>query len=203
MAFTREFIRKTAKECGLEIPKEFENALVDEHLSARDTYAEAQVKDALEKNKPAEPPKIKDTDEYKALKKEYEDYKAEVSGKEAKAAKERAARAFFEGRGITGKSLDIAIRGSGAEIEALELDGDKIKDASALEALVKDTYAGLVAKTETRGAQTATPPAVSGGKKLSKDDIFRKDDRGRYVMGTAERQRAIAENLDAFSGGNN
>ena len=182
MAFTREFIRKTAKECGLDIPKEFENALVDEHLSARDTYAEAQVKDALEKNKPAEPPKIKDTDEYKALKKEFEDYKAEVSGKEAK---ERAARAFFEGRGITGKSLDIAMRGSGAEIAALELDGDKIKDASALEALVKDTYAGLVAKTETRGAQTATPPAVSGGKKLSKDD------------------RAIAENLDAFSGGNN
>ena len=75
MAFTREFIRKTAKECGLDIPKEFENALVDEHLSARDTYAEAQVKDALEKNKPAEPPKIKDTDEYKALKKEFEDYK--------------------------------------------------------------------------------------------------------------------------------
>src|SRR5699024_12135860 len=66
MAFTREFIRKAAKECGLDIPKEFENALVDEHLSARDTYAEAQVKDALEKNKPAEPPKIKDTDEYKA-----------------------------------------------------------------------------------------------------------------------------------------
>ena len=50
MAFTREFIRKAAKECGLDIPKEFENALVDEHLSARDTYAEAQVKDALEKN---------------------------------------------------------------------------------------------------------------------------------------------------------
>ena len=123
MAFTREFIRKTAKECGLDIPKEFENALVDEHLSARDIYAEAQVKDALEKNKPAEPPKIKDSDEYKALKKEFEDYKAEVSGKEAKAAKERAARAFFEGRGITGKSLDIAMRGSGAEIAALELDG--------------------------------------------------------------------------------
>ena len=197
MAFTREFIRKTAKECGLDIPKEFENALVDEHLSARDTYAEAQVKDALEKNKPAEPPKIKDTDEYKALKKEFEDYKAEVSGKEAKAAKERAARAFFESRGITGKRLDIAMRGSGAEIAALELDGDKIKDASALEALVKDTYAGLVAKTETRGAQTATPP-TNTGKPMTRDEIYRKDDKGRYVLSTAERQKAIAENHETF-----
>lgn len=192
MAFTREFIRKTAKECGVEIPKEFENALVDEHLSARDTYAEAQVKEALENNKPAETPKIKDTEEYKKLKKEFDDYKAEVSGKEAKAAKERAARAFFEGKGIIGKSLDIAMRGSGAEIAALELDGDKIKDTSALDALVKDTYSGLVSTTTIRGAQTATPPA-NNGKTMTKADIYKKDDHGRYIMSASERQKALIE----------
>ena len=89
------------------------------------------------------------------------------------------------------------MRGSGAEIAALELDGDKIKDASALEALVKDTYAGLVAKTETRGAQTATPPANTG-KPMTRDEIYRKDDKGRYVLSTAERQKAIAENHETF-----
>lgn len=192
MAFTREFIRKTAKECGVEIPKEFENALVDEHLSARDTYAEAQVKEALENNKPAETPKIKDTEEYKKLKKEFDDYKAEISGKEAKAAKESAARAFFEGKGITGKSLDIAMRGSGAEIAALELDGDKIKDTSALDALVKDTYSGLVSTTTMRGARTATPPA-NNGKTMTKADIYKKDDHGRYIMSASERQKALIE----------
>ena len=194
MAFTREFIRKAAKECGLDIPKEFENALVDEHLSARDTYAEAQVKDALEKNKPAEQPKIKDSDEYKALKKEFEDYKAEVSGKEAKAAKERAARAFFEGKGITGKSLDIAIRGCGAEIDALELEDGKIKDDTALDALVKDTYSGLVSTTVTRGAQTANPPDNNGGGQMTKAEIYQKDDHGRYIMTASERQKALIEN---------
>ena len=197
MAFTREFIRRAAKDSGVEIPKEFEDALVSEHLSARDAYADGQVKDALEKNKPADAPKVKDTEEYKKLKREFDDYKAEVSGREAKAAKERAARAFFEGRGITGKSLDIAMRGSGAEIATLELDGDKIKDASVLDALVKDTYAGLVAKTETRGAQTATPPANTG-KPMTRDEIYRKDDKGRYVLSTAERQKAIAENHETF-----
>lgn len=191
MGFTREFVRKTAKECGIELPKEFENALMDEHIAARDSYAEAQVKEALENNKPAEPPKVKDSDEYKKLKKEFDDYKAEISGKEAKAAKERAARAFFEGKGITGKSLDIAMRGSGAEIDALELDGDKIKDTAALDSLVKDTYSGLVSTTTMRGAHTATPPACSGNAKTKKEIFEIKD--------TAERQRAIAQNLELFN----
>ena len=190
MAFTREFIRRAAKDSGVEIPKEFEDALVSEHLSARDAYADGQVKDALEKNKPADAPKVKDTEEYKKLKQEFDDYRAEVSGREAKAAKERAARAFFEGKGITGKSLDIAIRGCGAEIDALELEDGKIKDDTALDALVKDTYSGLVSTTVTRGAQTANPPVNNGAAKTKEQIIGIKD--------TAERQREIAQNLDLF-----
>lgn len=190
MAFTREFIRRAAKDSGVEIPKEFEDALVSEHLSARDAYADGQVKDALEKNKPVDAPKVKDTEEYKKLKQEFDDYKAEVSGREAKAAKERAARAFFEGKGITGKSLDIAIRGCGAEIDALELEDGKIKDDSALDALVKDTYSGLVSTTVTRGAQTANPP-VNNGTAKTKEQIM-------GIKDTAERQREIAQNLDLF-----
>ena len=40
MAFTRSTIRSLAKESGVEIPKEFEDALVAEHLTARYAYAE-------------------------------------------------------------------------------------------------------------------------------------------------------------------
>lgn len=163
MAFTREFIRKAAKESGVELPKEFEDALVQEHLSARDAYAVGQVKTALEENKQNPPPAVKDTQEYKDLKKEFDDYKAGVTAKETKAAKETAVRAYYESKGIIGKALEIAIRASGTEIESLELDGDgKIKDAAALEALVKGDFAGLVSHTETQGANTATPPAGSG-----------------------------------------
>lgn len=75
------------------------------------------------------------------------------------------ARAYYESKGITGKALDIAMRGSGAEIEALELADGKIKDAAALEALVKGDFSGLVNTTTTTGANTATPPVVDGGKK--------------------------------------
>lgn len=131
---------------------------------------------------------------YDALKKEFEDYKAGVTAKETKAAKEAAARAYYESKGITGKALDIAMRGSGAEIEALALADGKIKDATALENLVNGDYAGLVSKTTTTGASPAMPPANTVGS-MSRADIYKKDDKGRYIMSTAERQKAIAESM--------
>lgn len=91
-------------------------------------------------------------DKHDALKKEFEDYKAGVTAKETRAAKEAAARAYYESKGITGKALEIAMRGSGAEIEALELEEGKIKDAAALEALVKGDFSGLVSTTTITGA---------------------------------------------------
>ena len=133
-------------------------------------------------------------EKYEKVKKDFDDYKAEVSTKETKAAKEKAVRAYYESKGITGKSLDIAIRGSGAEIDALELDGDKIKDTSALEELVKGTFSGLVSTTETRGAQTSNPPANNPSGAMTKADIYKKDDHGRYVLSAAERQKALMDN---------
>lgn len=81
---------------------------------------------------------------YEAEHSAFEAYKTEQTRKETRAAKEKAVRAYYEGKGIKGKNLDIAMKGSGAEIEALELDGENIKDAAALDALVEDTFAGLV-----------------------------------------------------------
>lgn len=145
--------------------------------------------------------KAKGGDDYKAKyeaeKKAFADYKADQTAKETKAAKESAVRAYFEGKSITGGNLNIAMRGAKDEINGLELDADgKIKDTSALDALVGGEYAALVVTTQTRGANTATPPAGNGGSKLTRADIYKKDDHGRYVMSTAERQKALAENPD-------
>lgn len=128
------------------------------------------------------------------LKGEFDKYKGDIEAKETKANKEKAVRSFYESNGITGKNLEIAMRGSRAEIDGIELDGDKIKDASTLDALVKGDFSGLVATTTKKGADTANPPANNGGDKLTKADIYKKDDKGRYVMSTAERQKALAEN---------
>ena len=55
---------------------------------------------------------------------DFEAYKSGVTAKESKAAKEKAVRAYFESKNITGANLDLAMRGCGEEMAALELDGD-------------------------------------------------------------------------------
>lgn len=102
-------------------------------------------------------------EKYDTLHSEFENQKKAQAAKEARAAKEAAARAYYESKGITGKALEIAMRGSGAEIEALELEEGKIKDAAALEALVKGDFSGLVSTTTITGANTANPPVNNGG----------------------------------------
>ena len=207
MAFSIKQVKAKLQEYG--VPAENLDSAAEYFCSAhktdldaikeqRDTYkADAETLAAVQKElndlKAAQPDGWKD--KHDALKKEFEGYKAGVTAKEAKAAKEAAARAYYESKGITGKSLDIAMRGSGAEIAALELGEDgKIKDAAALEALVKGDFSGLVSTTTPTGANTANPPAVSGGKK-SMDEIYKKDDKGRYVYSAAERQQALAESM--------
>ena len=133
------------------------------------------------------------------LKGEFDKYKGNIEAKETKANKEKAVRAFYESKGITGKNLEIAMRGSRTEIDGIELDGDKIKDNSALDALVKGDFSGLVATTTTKGANTANPPANNGGAKLTKAEIYARDEHGRYKLSTAERQKALAENPELLN----
>lgn len=130
---------------------------------------------------------------------DFESYKKGITEKETKAAKEKAVKAYFEGKNITGANLDIAMRGCRDEIGAIELDGDKIKDTAALDALVNGTFAGLVVTKTVQGAQTANPPANNGGSKLTRADIYAKDEHGRYKMSTAERQKALAENPELLN----
>lgn len=130
-------------------------------------------------------------EKYEKEHKAFDDFKADITAKETKAAKEKAVKTYYESKNITGDNLAIALRGSGAEIDGVELDGDKIKDTAALDALVSGAFAKLVSTTTTKGAPTATPPAGGGTGKMTKAQIFE-------IKDAAERQRAIAQNLDVF-----
>lgn len=135
-------------------------------------------------------------EKYEQEHKDFEAFKKSVTEKETKAAKELAAKSYFEGKNITGTNLDIAMRAAAAEISALELEGDTIKDTAALDALTSGTLAGLVKQTAVIGAQIATPPVNNAGNALmTKSEIYARDERGRYKLSPEERQRAIAENL--------
>lgn len=126
---------------------------------------------------------------------DFEAFKSDIAEKASKAAKEKAVRAYFESKNITGANLDLAMRGCGEEMAALELDGDKIKDTKSLDALVDGTYKGLVSTTQTHGANPANPPANTGGGAMTKDQIMEIKDR-------AERRAAIAANINLFENKN-
>nr|DAH99025.1 MAG TPA: hypothetical protein [Caudoviricetes sp.] len=194
--FTRAEIRNILGEACTE---EIENRLVALHLGVVDP-----LKDDLTKYK-ADAEKLpgvqKELDDLKAAgdggykekyEKEHSDFEAfktDITAKESKAAKEKAVRAYFESKNITGANLDLAMRGCGEEMAALELDGEKIKDTKSLDALVDGTYKGLVSKQTVRldtGARFN-----GGGKPMTKDEIMQITDR-------AERRAAIAANMDLF-----
>ena len=198
MAFTREFVRNVAKESGVEIPKELEDALVQEHLSSRNAYAEKKVQEYQAENPAAEAPKVTDSKEYKDLKKAFDDYKEAQTAKETRAAKETAYRDLLKASGVSEKRIDTVMRASGPIIDGLELAEDgKAKDADNLTKGIKAEWADFIPTTTTQGAPTANPPANTGGGKMTKADIYKKDDHGRYVMSAAERQKALIENHTA------
>ena len=204
--FTRAEIRNILGDACTE---EIENRLVALHLGVVDP-----LKDDLTKYK-ADAEKLtcvqKELDDLKAAgdggykekyEKEHSDFeafKADVTAKESKAAKEKAVRAYFESKNITGANLDLAMRGCGEEMAALVMDGDKIKDTTSLDALIDGAYKSLVYTEHTQGANPATPPTNSGGAKLTRADIYKKDDKGRYVMSTADRQKALAANPELLN----
>ena len=98
-------------------------------------------------------------------------YEADVTAKESKAAKEKAVRAYFESKNITGSNLDLAMRGCGEEMAALVMDGDKIKDTASLDALIDGDYKSLVYTEHTQGANPANPPANNPAKNYTTAEI--------------------------------
>lgn len=148
-----------------------------------------EVKKQLEASKDGKDYKA----EYDKLKGEFESYKKDITEKEIAAAKTKAGRAYFESKGIKGGNLEIAIRGAKDEISALELDGDKIKDTNALDALISGDYKGLIVSESTKGADPVNPPAGGGSVLKSRAEIYAKDEKGRYKMDAIQRQQELAK----------
>ena len=170
MAFTRQIIRDLAMESGIEIPKELADALVSAHMATRDAYADEQVKAELEKQPATKAENVKDSEEYKALKADFDKYKAEVTEKETKAAKEAAYRAILKDANLSEKGIEKAVKY--AEWDKIELGEDgKLKGANDHIKAVREEWAEYVTTTTTTGAKTSTPPANNPAKNYTTAEI--------------------------------
>lgn len=138
-------------------------------------------------------------EKYEAEHKAFETYKKAVDTEKATAAKEKAVEAVLKKIGVSEKRLQSVAKLAKADglLDALELDENgAVKESDKLEKSLKDSYSEYITTTSTKGANTPTPPANSGGAKLTMADIYKKDEKGRYVMDYEARLKAIEENLN-------
>lgn len=123
--------------------------------------------------------------EFDELKKEYEDYKKDITAKETRTAKVNAFRDLLKAAGVSDKRFDTVIKVS--DIDGLELDKDgKIKDAEKITENIKTEWADFIPTTTVVGANTANPPATTGGSFKTRAEIMK-------IKDTTERQAALAE----------
>lgn len=139
----------------------------------------------------AEDAKSREGKDYDALKKEFDDYKADIQAKAEKSAKEKAFRELLSDMKVSDKGVSLILKYQG--VNGIELDEDgKLKDAPALRKAVKEDWSDYIPTVETKGADTKTPPGSdSGAGKMTKADIMK-------IKDTSERQKAIAENPELF-----
>lgn len=190
MALKREYLK------SMGLTDEQVTAIIDAHTDTvdalkkqRDQYKEdAEKLPAVQKELDALKSGKDWKSEYDTLNKSFADYKAAVAGKETLAAKQAAFRKLLAAENIPGKFHDRIVKMT--DFDAMDLDGDALKDEAKQREGIKAEWGEYIAAPETRGAQVDNPPAT-GKVTRSKAEIL-------AIKDTAERQRAISENPEAF-----
>ena len=184
--FTRAEIRRIV---GDSCTDEIENGLVALHLGVVDGL-KAEI-DSLkqEVEKPAT-----EADEwkkkYESEHNDYEAFKKNVENEKVLTAKRTAYKSLAQDAGLNEKGIEKALKY--ADWGKVELDEDgKVKDAKAHIKNLKEEWAEHIVTTKQVGANTATPATNTGGTPMTKADIYKRDDHGRYIMSTQERQDAL------------
>lgn len=198
MSFSRSFLKNNGlTEEQVSSVMEEHNAVVDALKQQRDVYkADAEklsgVQKELDDLKGGEDFKAK----YEAEHTAFEKYKADEKAKAELADIKDAYRKLLADEKISNKWVEPIVRME--DFSAMKLDKDgNLTDADSLRKAIQEKYPEYIVTEKTQHEQVATPPKGQGGK-LTRDDIFKRDEHGRYVLSTEERQKAIAENPQAF-----
>lgn len=171
MALTRKFLVAMGVEDEkideiIKAHTETVNALKEERDSYKENaekYAEAQ-KELSELRKVAEANADNPYEEkYKALKKEYEAYKTEITTKETQAKKLSAYKRLLKEAGVSEKRIESIAKVSGEAISSLEFDDDgKVKSADEIKKSIEAEWADFIVKEGVQGATVVTPPDNNG-----------------------------------------
>jgi len=122
------------------------------------TFTQEEVNRIVSDRLAREREKLADSGEYKAKYEAAVQELESIKTEQTRAAKSEVVRAYYRQKNIPEIALDIVMKGSKEEIDALELDeSGKIKDFSAIDSLINGVFSVLVGHTRTEGAQVTHP----------------------------------------------
>lgn len=210
MALTNANVKEILSKAGVdsEHMKDAVNEIIEGHTTSiealreeRDTYkAQAQKAEDLQKQLEKAQKDLKDatSDEaenkyktkYEMLKEEYKEYKKGIEEKATKESKSKAYKELLKEAGISDKRIESVLKVS--DIDSIEFDDDgNIKNKDELLNGIKEEWSDFIQTADVQGANTENPPANTGGKTITRDDILK-------IKDTSERQKAIKENIELF-----
>lgn len=195
MALTRKLLK------GLGLTDEQIETIIDAHTETVDGLKDERDKYKADAEKLPDVQKELDglkasggdwEQKYNDEKKAHEDYRAEISAKETKAAKVAAFRKLLADANISDKRIETVIKASESVIDGMKLDKDgNPEKVDELTENIKSEWSDFISSSSTKGATVNHPPANNGGGKKTKEEIL-------AIKDASERQTAIAENHELF-----
>lgn len=132
-------------------------------------------------------------EKYTNVKKEFDDYKAEQAGKEAKVAKETAYRELLKTAGVDEKRIETVMKVT--NLDDIKMADGKIKDADTLVEGIKTEWADFIPSDGGKNpVKVDTGVKIGGGSPVTKESIMK-------IKDASQRQKAIAENIALFREG--
>lgn len=130
---------------------------------------------------------------FEAVTAELEMMKSEAVAKETTAAKSSALKDELKKANYTDNAINLILRNGFANDVEMGEDGKATNLDSVIKAIQADRdFSGFTPKVTENNLKLETPPANTGGKKsMSWDEIDK-------ITDTAERQNAIAQNMEAL-----
>lgn len=194
MSLTRSFLR------GMNLTDEQVSAIIDEHVAVvdalkaerdelkKDAKKLSEVQKELEAAKGGEDWKKKYEDEHKA----FEAYRTSVKDAEKLGKVKDAYKKLLLESGVGERHIDAILKVTDFSGMKLGEDGG-LQDADKLTETIKTDWSGFIGKPATKGANVQTPPAQSGRKVWSREEIMK-------IQDTTERQKAWGEFLSQQRG---
>lgn len=130
---------------------------------------------------------------YDTLKKTFDDFKTETVNRE-KADKVKAAYTeLLKAANVDSKRIDAILKITDWTDKKLDENG-KLVDEDKLTNSIKSEWGAFIQTSGTKGSEVETPPKTNT-QTATMAEIYAKDEHGRYIMSTAERQAAIMQQL--------